>query len=103
MNLVCDLDCKMVYICFIIELERMNFDFCKIVNFIKIIKMLYFFLFIYYRRLVSKIYIYIIVGLAVVVFILFIVVGIICIRRRRYFIFYRFLRFFNLFGRGSIN
>lgn len=102
-NPVCDLDCKMVHICSITELERMNFDLCKTVNPTKTTKMPHPSPPTHHRRPVSKTYIYIIVGLAAVVFILFIVVGIICIRRRRHFIPYRFSRFSNSLGRGPIN
>lgn len=102
-NPACDLNCKMVHICSITELERMNFDLCKTVNPTKTTKMPHPSPPTHHRRPVSKTYIYIIVGLAAVVFILFIVVGIICIRRRRHFIPYRFSRFSNSLGRGPIN
>lgn len=100
-NPPCDSACKLTQVCSIMELERENFNLCSTSESITTTRPSD----PHHRRRhpVDKMYIYIIIGLGALVFILFIIVGIICIKRRRHFVPFRFSRFSNSLSSGPIN
>lgn len=100
---VCDSQCELTHVCSITELEKLDFNLCRSSDTSKTTALPKTTPAQRHRKPVGKMYMYIIVGLGAVVFILFIVVGIICIKRRRHFVPYRFSRFSNALSSGPIN
>ncbi|XP_062571431.1 acid sphingomyelinase-like phosphodiesterase 3b [Saccostrea cucullata] len=99
----CDSVCKLTHVCSITELELLNFKLCQSSETTRTTQHPGPTPSHRHRRPVGKMYIYIIIGLGAVVFLLFIVVAIVCIRRRRHFVPHRFSRFSNSLGSGPIN